>query len=68
MAFTVGSKPVPLKQWLFCIQKSETRKTDLHRVVYVTINKRSFECFVCLDLVLYTVYEQNAERNKHGNF
>ena len=24
----------------------------VHRVVYVTINKRSFEYFVCLDLIL----------------
>ena len=25
---------------------------NFHRVVYVVINKRSFECFVCLDLIL----------------
>ena len=25
---------------------------NLHRVVYVTINKRSFESFMCLDLIL----------------
>ena len=25
---------------------------NLHRVVYVIINKRSFESFMCLDLVL----------------
>ena len=25
---------------------------NLHRVVYVIINKRSFESFMCLDLIL----------------
>ena len=26
---------------------------NLHRVVYVIINKHSFECFICFALVIY---------------
>ena len=35
-----------------CLPEVGDFPENLHRVVYVTINKRSFVSFMCLDLIL----------------